>query len=87
MLKNESLPSLIADNFMIILFWHLLVLFLCKALKNDFFITIGICTKKNTGRITGASIANGLKSSVGKIRCRNISQGAVFRKKVWTAYR
>lgn len=37
MLKNESLPSLIADNFMIILFWHLLVLFLCKALKNDFF--------------------------------------------------
>lgn len=37
MLKNESLPSLIAENLIIILLWHLLVLFLCKVLKNDFF--------------------------------------------------
>lgn len=37
MFKSENLPSLIAENLIIILLWHLLVLFLCKALKNDFF--------------------------------------------------
>ncbi len=37
MFKSENLPSLIAENLIIILLWHLFVLFLCKALKNDFF--------------------------------------------------
>lgn len=37
MFKSENLPSLIAENLIIILLWHLLVLFLCKVLKNGFF--------------------------------------------------
>lgn len=37
MFKSENLPNLIAENLIIILLWHLLVLFLCKVLKSDFF--------------------------------------------------
>lgn len=37
MFKSENLPSLIAENLIIILLWHIIVLILCKTLNNDFF--------------------------------------------------